>query len=203
LLVERSVHDELVERIAARAKTIKLGNPMDPTTGMGPCATREQLEKVSSYVDRGRADGAQVVCGGQRPADDSLTAGYFYRPTVLTGVANHMEIARDEIFGPVLTVIPFDSEDEATEIANDTRFGLGAGVWTSDIKRAHRMAHAIRAGNVWVNCYRMLTYNIPFGGYKMSGLGRENGIDAVREYTETKAVWIDLSTESRDPFVMG
>ncbi|MFE0726111.1 aldehyde dehydrogenase [Streptomyces mutabilis] len=203
LLVQRTIHDELVARVAARAQTIRLGDPLDLSSEMGPCATIEQLEKVMLFVERARADGLKVLCGGQRPTAPELAEGYFYEPTIVTGANNGHEIAREEIFGPVLTVIPFDSEAEAIEIANDTRFGLGAGVWTTDIKRAHRMAHAIRAGSVWVNCYRMLTYNMPFGGYKMSGIGRENGMDAVHEYTETKGVWIDLSNESRDPFVMG
>lgn len=203
LLVQRSVYSEVVDALVERTRSIVLGNPLDAATEMGPCATTDQLDKVSTLVDRARADGAEVVCGGRRPNTEELADGYFYEPTILTGVDNAMEIAQEEVFGPVLSVIPFDTEEEAIAIANDTRFGLGAGVWTSDIKRGHRMAHAVRAGSVWVNCYRMLTYNMPFGGFKMSGLGRENGIDAIREYTETKGVWINLSTESRDPFVMG
>lgn len=203
LLVQRSVYSEVVDALVERTRSIVLGNPLDAATEMGPCATTDQLDKVSTLVDRARADGAEVVCGGRRPNTEELADGYFYEPTILTGVDNAMKIAQEEVFGPVLSVIPFDTEEEAIAIANDTRFGLGAGVWTSDIKRGHRMAHAVRAGSVWVNCYRMLTYNMPFGGFKMSGLGRENGIDAIREYTETKGVWINLSTESRDPFVMG
>ncbi|WP_051297973.1 aldehyde dehydrogenase [Brevibacterium album] len=203
LLVHRSVHEALLEKVVARARTIVLGDPAAPETEMGPCATAEQLAKVEGFVDRARADGLTVLSGGRRPEDAALARGYFYEPTIVTGASSDHEIAREEIFGPVLTVIPFDTEEEAVAIANDTRFGLGAGVWTSDVKRAHRVAHAIRAGSVWVNCYRMLTYNMPFGGYGMSGTGRENGLEAIREYTETKGVWINLSGESRDPFVMG
>lgn len=203
LLVARSIHDELVGRVVERARQIKLGDPLDASTEMGPCATREQLDKIAGYVDRAVAAGAKVLCGGRQPERDGATGGLFYEPTVLTNVTNDMEIARDELFGPVLVVIPFDSDEEAVALANDTEFGLGAGVWTTDVKRAHRMAHAIKAGNVWVNCYRMLTYNIPFGGFKTSGIGRENGIASIRDYTETKSVWIDLSTHTRDPFVMG
>jgi (Z)-2-((N-methylformamido)methylene)-5-hydroxybutyrolactone dehydrogenase len=203
LLVQRGVHDELVQRVAARARTIKLGNPLETTTEMGPVAFRDQFEKILSYVDLGLAEGAELVSGGKAATEPDLEGGYFVQPTIFTGVRNDMRIASEEIFGPVLSVIPFDTEYQAIAIANDTMYGLGAGVWTKDLQRAHRVAHAVRAGSVWVNSYRMITYNVPFGGYKQSGIGRENGLSAVRDYTETKSVWIELSGQTRDPFVLG
>lgn len=203
LLIARSVAERFLDRLAQRTRSIKLGDPLDAGTEMGPCATRDQLEKVAGLVDRAVAAGASVLCGGKRPSGSEHKNGFFYEPTILTNVTNDMEIAREEVFGPVLAVIPFDGEDEAIRIANDSRFGLGAGVWTTNVKRAHRVAHAIRAGSVWVNCYRLLSYNVPFGGFKMSGIGRENGIDAIRDYAEPKAIWINTKDEERDPFTMG
>ena len=203
LLVARDVHDDLVKRVVERATTIRLGDPLLADTEMGPCANEDQLFKVVDRVERAKKDGATVLCGGRRPTRDDLHGGYFYEPTVLGDVTNDMDIAQEEIFGPVLCVIPFESESEAVAIANDTRYGLGAGVWTTNMSRAHRVAHQIRAGNVWINCYRMFTYNMPFGGFKSSGIGRENGVDALRSYMETKSVWINLSEDTRDPFVMG
>lgn len=203
LLVDRRIQEPLLEALVRRATAIKLGDPLDLVTEMGPCATRDQVDKVSAMVERARSDGARVLCGGRRPEGEQYATGFFFEPTILVDVSNDMEIAQEEVFGPVLVVIPFDTEAEAVAIANDTRFGLGAGVWTGDVKRAHRVAHAIRSGSVWVNCYRMLSYNVPFGGVKMSGMGRENGVDAIREYMEPKAVWINMKDGVRDPFVMG
>ena len=203
LLVAGSVHEELVDRIASRARTIRMGNPLAPDTEMGPVATKEQLDKIESYVDAGTSAGAQLMCGGRKSDSDELRDGYFFEPTILDGVDNQMQVAREEIFGPVLSVIPFEDESDAIRIANDTEYGLGAGVWTNNLSRAHRVAHSVRAGTVWVNCYRVIMYNVPFGGYQHSGMGRENGVDAVREYTETKSVVIDMSGEVADPFVMG
>ncbi|MBC3191783.1 aldehyde dehydrogenase [Pseudonocardia sp. C8] len=203
LLVERSVHDELVARVAERARTIRMGDPRADSTEMGPIAFAQQLDKVLHYVDLASTEGATVHCGGRRPGDGELAGGYFYEPTILTGVRNDMQVAQEEIFGPVLSVIPFDSEDEALRIANDTRYGLAAGIWTDDVRRAHRVAHRVKAGMVWINCYRTISYNVPIGGFKHSGIGREGGIDAVREYTETKAVWVNMSDQTRDPFVVG
>jgi (Z)-2-((N-methylformamido)methylene)-5-hydroxybutyrolactone dehydrogenase len=203
LFVQERTHDELVERLSDRAKTIKLGDPLDPETEMGPVAFKEQLEKVEGYVRAGKEEGATLVCGGKRPDSDELEHGYFIEPTIFAQVENGMQIAREEIFGPVLSVIPFKDEEELVRQANDTSYGLAAGVWTKDIQRAHRVAHAIRAGTVWINAYRTLSFNTPFGGYKMSGLGRENGLESVDEYTETKSVWVELSGQSRDPFTIG
>ncbi|HZB83727.1 MAG TPA: aldehyde dehydrogenase [Rubrobacteraceae bacterium] len=203
LFVQDRAHDELVERLSERATTIKLGDPLDTETEMGPVAFKEQLEKIEGYVQAGKEEGATLVCGGKRPDSDGLKHGYFIEPTIFAQVENGMKIAREEIFGPVLSVIPFKDEEELIRQTNDTDYGLAAGIWTKDIQRAHRVAHAIRAGTVWINAYRTLSFNTPFGGYKMSGLGRENGLEAVNEYTETKSVWVELSGQSRDPFTMG
>lgn len=203
LLVHKKSHDEIVERLSDRASTIKLGDPLADDTEMGPSAFREQMDKVLNYVDIAQSEGAELVSGGKRPDTEGLKDGFFVEPTILTGVDNNMRIAREEVFGPVLSVIPVESEEEIIRLANDTEFGLAAGIWTKDIQRAHRVAHAIRAGTVWINAYRTLSFNTPFGGYKSSGLGRENGLDSINEFCETKSVWVELSGNTRDPFTMG
>jgi len=203
LLVQRPVHDELIRRVRDRARSIKLGDPLQQATEMGPVAFREQLDRIISYVDLGVSEGATLAYGGGRPADPELQAGYFFQPTIFANVDNGMRLAQEEIFGPVLAVIPFEDEEEAVTIANDTKYGLGSGVWTRDVQRAHRVSHRLKAGSVWINCYRMLTYNVPFGGYKQSGIGRENGLEGLDEYTQTKAVWLELSGQTRDPFTLG
>jgi (Z)-2-((N-methylformamido)methylene)-5-hydroxybutyrolactone dehydrogenase len=203
LFVQRKAHDELVVRLSERANSIKLGDPFGAETEMGPVAFEEHLEKVQSYVEIGREEGAELVCGGKRPESPELRDGYFIEPTIFTGVDNGMRIAREEIFGPVLSVIPFEDERELIRQANGTRFGLAAGVWTNDVRRAHRVAHALRVGTVWVNSYRTVSFNAPFGGYKMSGLGRENGLESVNEYIQVKSVWVELSGQTRDPFMLG
>jgi (Z)-2-((N-methylformamido)methylene)-5-hydroxybutyrolactone dehydrogenase len=203
LFVHERAHDELVERLSEKAGTIKLGNPLEIDTEMGPVAFEEQLHKVQGYIEAGKEEGAELVYGGRRPQTDELRDGYFIEPTIFAGVSNDMRVAREEIFGPVLSVIPFESEDELIRQANDTRYGLAAGIWTRDIQKAHRVAHALRAGTVWVNSYRTLSFNTPFGGYKMSGMGRENGLESLKDYTQVKSVWVELSGQTRDPFTLG
>jgi (Z)-2-((N-methylformamido)methylene)-5-hydroxybutyrolactone dehydrogenase len=200
LLVDRKVHDQLVAKIVARAETIKIGDPSVAETEMGPIATEPQYRKVLSFFASAIEEGATVATGAEPVAD---LGGYFVRPTVLTDVEPDMTVACEEAFGPVLSVIPFDSEQEALTLANRSRYGLAGAVWTKDIHRGHRVAHALRAGTVWINAYRVVGPNVPFGGYGLSGLGRENGIDAVREYTETKAIWVELTGGTRDPFTLG
>jgi aldehyde dehydrogenase (NAD+) len=198
--VHRSVRDALLERLAARTREIVLGDPMAADTEMGPLANAAQFATVSRFVERACAEGAQIVAGGSPDPD---LGGLFFQPTILTEVRPEMAVAREEIFGPVLSVLTFSEEDEAVRLANATDFGLGAGVWTSDIRRAHRVAHVLRAGNVWVNSYRVVAPNVPFGGTGASGWGREGGLESVHEYTETKAIWIELTGATRDPFKLG
>jgi aldehyde dehydrogenase (NAD+) len=200
LVVHRDIHDRLMSRLVERAREIRRGDPLKLESEMGPLANPAQLATVSAFVERAVAGGASVVTGGR--VDPEL-GGLFYEPTILSGVSETMEIAQDEVFGPVLAVMTFEDEREAIAIANGTAFGLAAGVWTSDIRTAHRVAHALRAGNVWVNAYRVVAPNVPFGGSGASGWGRESGIDSVKEYTVTKAVWIELSGLTRDPFKLG
>ena len=199
LLVEDAVHDELLERVVARAEQVRLGDPLQAETEMGPVAFEEHLANVQRRIAAAEAEGAQLVTGGRRPDHE----GFFIQPTVFAGVSNEMSIGREEVFGPVLSVLRFSGEEEAVRMANDTPFGLAAGVWTSDLRRAHRVAHAIRAGTVWVNAYRSVGPMAPFGGFKASGIGRENGLEALHEYTEVKTVWVELGGATRDPFKLG
>lgn len=200
LLVQDTVHDELLERIVARTKAIRMGDPLDVDTEMGPIANAPQLDKVLEYIEVGLKDGAKLITGGKQ----NLKLGQmFVEPTIFADVTNNMRIAREEVFGPILSIIKFKTEEEAISIANDTRFGLAAAVWSQNVHRAHRVAHQIRAGTVWINAYRVVSFLTPFGGFKESGLGRENGMDSIREYTETKSVYVELSGKPRDPFTLG
>ncbi len=192
LFVQSSIHDEFMERLAAFTRTIKVGDPLDPATQMGPVVSLPQLDKIMSFIDSAHTEGARPLVGGNRMTGAGFDGGYFVEPTIFTHVADDMTIAREEIFGPVLSAFTFDTIDEALVRANATEFGLGSGVWTKNLVTAHRMARGIRAGSVWVNCYQMLDPGVPFGGYKMSGFGRESGPHHIEDYLETKAVWINL-----------
>jgi aldehyde dehydrogenase (NAD+) len=186
LFVEESIHDEFVSRLVQRARSQKLGDPFDSATTQGPQITREQQERILGYIEAGKREGAKIHCGGGKPN----LPGYYVEPTVFTGVNDDMKIAREEIFGPVMNVLPFKSVEEVIERGNRTHFGLAAAVWTRDIRKAHRMARSLRAGTVWVNCYDVFDAAAPFGGYKMSGIGRELGEYALQLYTEVKTVYI-------------
>ena len=191
LIVHRSVRAELVERIAALGRELAPGEPLDPATRLGSMVDERQLDKVLGYVALGQVEGARVVAGGERVRQE--TGGYFIPPTILDGVDNGWRVAREEIFGPVLTVTEFDDEADGLAIANDSPFGLAAGIWTRDINRAHRLSRAIRAGVVWVNTFDAADITVPFGGYKQSGFGRDKGMAALDGYTQLKTTWFDLS----------
>jgi aldehyde dehydrogenase (NAD+) len=186
------MHDEFAETVARAAAGMKQGPGLDPTTQVGPLVSAEQFERVTGYLDVGKREGATALTGGEANADPALAGGWFVKPTVFTGVTNDMRIAREEIFGPVVSVIPFTDEHDAVLQGNDTLYGLAAGVWTRDVGKAHRVARAIRAGTVWVNCYNVFDVTSPFGGYKQSGYGRELGPQALELYTQTKSVWVQL-----------
>ncbi len=203
LLVQDGIHDEFVERLVAFAKTARMGDPMSLETQVGPVTTIPQYEKILGYLDVAKQEGARCVLGGAKASRPECGAGWFVEPTIFTGVRNDMRIAQEEIFGPVLSVIPFRDEEEAVGIGNDVVYGLAAGVWTRSIRRAITMAERLQAGTVWVNTYRAVSYMSPFGGYKRSGLGRESGREAIYEYLQTKSVWINFATETPDPFVIG
>ncbi|WP_342051096.1 MULTISPECIES: aldehyde dehydrogenase [unclassified Cupriavidus] len=201
LLVENSIKEAFTSRIVALGKSAKKGDPMLADTNIGPVTTPAQYQKVLSYIDIAKGEGARCILGGQAAAD--MPGGQFVEPTIFTDVTPDMRIAKEEVFGPVLSIIGFDGEEEAIRLGNDTIYGLAAGVWTENIGRAVRMSKALKAGTVWVNTYRAVSYMMPFGGMKHSGLGRESGIDAVRHYLETKSTWISYSDKvPANPFVM-
>jgi aldehyde dehydrogenase (NAD+) len=190
LFVERQVYDEFTGRVAEFGKGLQVGNGTDPKTQIGPLVSEQQLDRVTGYLSLGKEEGARPLSGGDRLMEGPLAKGYFVPPTVFADVRDDMRIAQEEIFGPVLSAIPFNDVDEVVQRANATPFGLGSGVWTRDVNKAHRLAKGIRAGSVWVNCYQAMDPAMPFGGYKMSGYGRESGLQHLEEYLNVKAVWI-------------
>jgi aldehyde dehydrogenase len=200
-LIQESIYDRFMERCLERIGKIRQGHPLDLTTQMGPQNSRQQLDKIMSYVEIGRAEGAECLIGGKRPElDGELAGGYFFEPTVLKG-HNKMQVFQEEIFGPVLAVTTFKDEAEALEIANDTPYGLGAGVWTRDGNLAYRMGRAIKAGRVWTNCYHQYPAGAAFGGYKMSGVGRELYAETLTEhYSQTKSLLVSYSDQAMGLF---
>ena len=202
LLLQRSIHDRFVKMLVKIAAEARIGDPMDPDTHVGPVATQAQFEKVLHYIELAKSEGAHCVLGGGPDPAARARGGRFVSPTIFTGVNNQMRIAREEVFGPVLAIIPFDTEEQAFEIANDTPYGLAAGVWTSDIGRALRASEQLQAGTIWINTYRTGGPSTPFGGYKRSGLGREGGTDALKEWVNTKTVWLCGKPDTNHPFVM-
>jgi len=201
LLVQETIRDSFLERLRALVADVRFDHPADPATQIAPISTAPQMEKIRAYVDIARREGARLVAGGEPASVPGYPNGLFYRPTIFADVRNDMRIAQEEVFGPVLAVIRFRDEDDAVRIANDTQFGLAADVWTQSMRRALAMADRVRAGTVWVNNYRSTSTTLPFGGFKMSGIGREGGIAGIREYMEVKSVWISTALEIPNPFI--
>ncbi|MGW6287318.1 aldehyde dehydrogenase [Streptomyces sp. NPDC055107] len=200
VLVQREVYEEFLRRYGEAVGRLRVGDPLDPRTHVGPVASAVALERIEGYVDDALAKGARAVTGGKRATVAAPAgAGFWYEPTVLADAAPDLAVCREEVFGPVVTVHPFDTEDEAVALANSVEYGLAAGFWTRDAARAHRVARRLEAGVVWVNTYRLLHWSVPFGGYKQSGLGRENGVEAVAEFLQTKSVITEHGTPA-DPF---
>jgi aldehyde dehydrogenase (NAD+) len=201
LFLPKNRYDEFMDRLLAKTKKLKLGDPADPTTDLGPLISLKQQERVLGYIAKGIAEGATLAVGGKAPEDSSLARGFFVEPTIFTDVQNSMTIAQEEIFGPVLSVIRYENDDEAVAMANDTMYGLGGGVWSRDKERALQIAKRLRAGTVWINEWHLISEKAPFGGYKQSGIGREFGLEGFREYSETKHVHIDeLGIREKKPW---
>ncbi|GGE51418.1 aldehyde dehydrogenase [Agaricicola taiwanensis] len=202
LLVQRGIYDEVANRLVERAKKIKLGNPLDKATEMGTAANEPQFKRIMQSIENAVKEGATLATGGKAAKGENLSKGFFIEPTIFTNVNNSMTLAQEEVFGPVLSIIPFDTEEEAIQIGNDTKYGLASGVWTTNLSRALRVSRGIHAGTVWVNTYRAAAAMAPFGGYKDSGFGKERGLVALDEFLQTKNVMIDFSDEERDPFAI-
>lgn len=203
LFLQEGIHDEFVERLVGEVRKAHIGDPSLPETQVGPISTRPQWKKILKYIDIAQKEGATCVCGGHSLEGPEYGQGQFIAPTIFTNVVNGMRIAQEEVFGPVLSVLKFRDEDDALKQANDVRFGLAAGVWTSNLHRAIYCVDRLKAGTVWVNNYRSTSFTTPFGGYKDSGLGREGGVEAIKEYVQTKSVWITTRPNRANPFVLG
>jgi acyl-CoA reductase-like NAD-dependent aldehyde dehydrogenase len=199
LLLQSSIHDRFVDKLIAFVSEARMGDPSLPETQIGPIATRPQFEKILSYIQIAKDEGAKCVLGGRSRPD--LGAGQFIEPTIFTEVRNEMRIAQEEVFGPVLSVIRFEDEQDAIRIGNDIVYGLAAAVWTRDLKRAMLLTDKLKAGTVWVNNYRATSFTSPFGGYKESGIGRESGTETIKEYLHTKCVWVSSDLDVPNPFV--
>ncbi len=202
LLVQSSIHDKFVKRLIEVASEAKIGDPMSMDTHVGPVTTPPQYKKIMDYIEIAKSEGAKCVLGGNKYTGDGASGERFVQPTIFTGVSNNMRIAQEEVFGPVLSVIPFDNEEEAIKIGNDIVFGLAAGVWTNNIGRALRMSEKLKAGTIWVNTYRSVSFTSPFGGYKKSGEGRESGKESIKQFLQIKSVWIAHETSTANPFIM-
>lgn len=201
LFLPKQIYSDFMEKLIAKTKKLKLGDPKDPAVDMGPVISRKQQDRVLGYIAKGIQEGAKVAVGGTAPGDPPLGQGFFVEPTIFTDVHNKMTIAQEEIFGPVLSVIQYESEDEAVAMANDSMYGLGGGVWSRDRERAMNIARRLRAGTVWINEWHLISEKAPFGGYKQSGIGREFGLEGLKEYTETKHLHIDeLGTRDKKPW---
>ena len=189
VLVQRGIYEDFISQVKANTESLVIGPGFDPASQLGPVVSQDQLERITRYVGIGQDEGAEVLLGGKRRGED----GYFFEPTIFTGVSNSMRIAQEEIFGPVMCALPFDTEDEAYAIANDVEFGLAAGVWTNDLARAHRASRSLQAGTVWVNTYGEVQMSVPYGGMKQSGHARTLGEESIRELTQTKSVWMKIA----------
>ena len=202
VLIQESIYDEVVTKIVNKAQSIRLGNPMDPNTEMGPLSNKGQFDKTLSMIDQAKEEGARVLLGGKPSEDPELQNGYFVEPTILGDLDNKMTICQEEVFGPVMSILKFKDEEDAIRIANDSKYGLASGIWTNNLKRAHRVAKRIEAGTVWINTYRSSGMGAPFGGKKLSGHGKERSWHSLLEFTNVKNIMLDLSEDERDPFVL-
>jgi acyl-CoA reductase-like NAD-dependent aldehyde dehydrogenase len=194
MIVHESIADEVLEKFAALSRTIKIGDPLDPSTEMGPLTSRQHRDRVLSFVDIAREQGGRVLAGGKAPDNAALANGCYVEPTIVEAKPEH-RVSQEEVFGPFMTVTTFSTDEEALAIANGTEYGLGAGLWTRDLQRAHLVAREIRAGMVWINCYKRVSPASPFGGVGASGYGREMGFEAMREYTQPKSVWVNVDAQ--------